>query len=94
MPDELNPPAPPDPPSSSARCPECACEFDGQSITHASDTLAALREENAAVKQELAAEKQKHVVPAPPEPVRQPDPQPQPQAKKRTGMLYGKRAAA
>lgn len=82
MPDELNPPAPPDPPSSSAHCPECACEFDGQSITHASDTLAALREENAALKQELAAEKQK------------PAPESQPQAKKRTGMLYGKRAAA
>lgn len=97
MTEELNPtPAPPagdppDPPKTSSHCPECACEFDGISVTHASETLAALREENSALKKELAAEKQKPAPqPAPPAP----NPQPQPAPKKRGGMLYGKRAAA
>lgn len=94
MTEELNPtPAPPaDPPKTSSHCPECGCEFDGISVTHASETLAALREENSTLKKELAAEKQK---PAPqPAPEPQPQPQPQPAPKKRGGMLYGKRAAA
>lgn len=94
MPDELIPPARPqtDPPSTPSRCPECGCEFDGISVTHASEWAAALREENSLLKKELAAEKNKPAPAREPEP--QPQPQPQPAPKKRGGMLYGKRAAA
>lgn len=99
MPDELIPTPPPesDPPPTSAHCPECGAEFDGLSITHASETLAALREENSSLKQELAAEKQKHPAPAPQPPQPEPEPQTEPAPatpKKRGRMLYGKRAAA
>ena len=55
------------------KCPECGCEFDGNSITHASDKLTALTEETATLKSELAAAKTKiaelqAAPPAPPAP--------------------------
>lgn len=99
MTEELHPttpPAgdPPDPPKTSSHCPECGCEFDGISVTHASETLTALREENSALKQEIAAEKQKRPEPVPqPAPAPVPRPTPEPAAKKR-GYLHGKRAAS
>lgn len=97
MADELIPtPAPPDPPKIAAHCPECACEFEGNTITHASEALAALREENSTLKQELAAEKEKHAQPDPaPAPAPAPPaPELQPEAKKRRYSILGKRAAA
>ncbi len=98
MAEELIPtPAPPDPPKTAAHCPECGADFDGISVTHASETLAALREENSTLKKELAAEKEKHAQPdpapatVPPAPAA---PEPQPEAKKRRYSILGKRAAA
>lgn len=55
-----------------SKCPECGCEFDGNSITHASDKLTALTEETETLKSELAAAKTKiaelQAAPAPPAP--------------------------
>lgn len=87
-------PARPGEPESTARkCPECGAEFDGVSVTHASDTLAGLREDLAAVKKELADEKAKAPAVAPAG-----DPPALPaqagKAKKRGGILYGKHRAA
>lgn len=80
--------APPaDPPPASSKCPECAAEFDGLSVTHASETLAMLREENSTLKTELAAEKAKE-----PAPIAPPALLPKAAAKKR-GLLYRKSAA-
>ena len=80
---------PPADPPTSRKCPECGSEFDGISVSHASETLAALREEAASLKKELAAEKAKQAVPAP----AAAPPAETPPAKKRGGMLYRKRAA-
>jgi len=89
-------PANPNPPKTAAHCPECGAEFDGIAVTHASQTLAALREENSTLKKELAAEKEKHAQPAPAPALAAtpPAPEPQPEAKKRRYSILGKRAAA
>lgn len=46
-------------PSSEApvKCPECGAEFDGDSVSHSSEKLGTLAEENAALKTELEAAK-------------------------------------
>lgn len=56
MPEPENNPMPmPAPETGSQKCPECGAEFDGDSVSRASEKLATLAEENAALKTELAA---------------------------------------
>ena len=88
-------PAPPAVPLASAVCPECGAEFEGVSVLHASETLAAMREQVSTLTRELAAEKAKHPepapAPAPPDPAPAPAPDPPAQKKHKGGMLFGKK---
>ena len=87
-------------PASAQKCPECGAEFDGVSISHASEKLATLAETNAALVRELDATKEKLAaaeakLAEPPAPARTVDAPAQQEQKRKRRMLFGasKRAA-